>query len=300
MPSKLNILLREIKERRIMQILFFYAIGAFGFLASVYEITSVSDERIRKAALIICITGAPIVLIASYFHGKRGKNPTPVIEIILISICVLMGVGFAVKTWVAPTPMTILIRMMASQENWFIENIIKEFEKENHCKVIIKRFEKGHNLCEILRNEAETKNPNNVSLAKTPLHLTLLLHKEGLVKAYEDILSDLKLSKSEINSWVRKIEEVYDPVALKTSRFCSITGEKTYFLPRKLETRLMIYRKSKVADAIKNWRKFSPQLNGILIRENGYGLPKNYDLEPDVSKWNFYDLMVVGYCCKWA
>lgn len=50
-PAKLQTLLRELKERRIVQILFFYAIGALGVLASVYEITS--DERIRKVALII-------------------------------------------------------------------------------------------------------------------------------------------------------------------------------------------------------------------------------------------------------
>ena len=101
----------------------------------------------------------------------------------------------AVKILEAPTPITILIRMMESQEIWFQENIIKEFEKRNRCKVIIRRFGADHELVEILRREREVWEKNNVSLVKTPLHLTLMLHKEGLVKTYEDTLSDLEFSK---------------------------------------------------------------------------------------------------------
>lgn len=56
-------------------------------------------------------------------------------------------------------------------------------------------------------------------------------------------------------------------------------------------------RKSKVADAIKNWHEFEAQLNDIVKKENGYGLPRNFNLESDVSKWDYYDLLVVAYYC---
>jgi maltose-binding protein MalE len=291
-----HVLLNELKARKILPNLFYYLVGAVGVLASVYEITDVG--KIRTLFLVLCTTGAPIVIIFFYFHGKRGKNPIPIIEVILISICVLIGVGFAARILMKPTPITVLVRMMPAQESWFIENIIKEFEQENHCEVIIKRFGIDYELCEILRSELKNKSQRKVSLVKTPLNLTLLLYKEGLLKSYEDILSDLKFSKSEIESWSRKIEDEYHPVALKMSRISSITGSKIYYLPRKLETRLMIYRKSKVADAVKNWHKFYLQIIDILKRENGYGLPKNYYLEPDVNKWDYYDLFVLGY--YWA
>lgn len=290
------ILLKELKERKIIQNLFYYLIGAVGFLASVYGIFEVG--KIRILSLIFCITGVPIAIISSYFHGKSGKHPIPAIEVILISICIFTGGGFVAKTLVAPTPLAILIRMMPSQESWFRENILKQFERKNNCKVAIKRFNKDYELCEILRSEGKRKKPNNVSLVKTPLLLTLLLCKEGLVNSYGDTLSNLDFSRSEIESWLRKIEAEYNPVALKMSRFCSITGEKLYFLPRKLETRLMIYRKSKVVDAVQNWHKFYLPIDDILREENGYGLPRDYNLEPDVNKWDFYDLLVVGY--YWA
>ena len=295
-PRKPNILLKELKERRMVQILFCYAIGAFGFLASVYEISS--DDRIRKAALILCITGIPVVAIASWFHGKGGKNPITKLEFLLITLCTLIGGGLTVKTLLVPTPITILIRMMDPQESWFKDNILREFEEKNHCKVIIKRFWNERDVLRILKSEGDVRRKSNVSLVKTPLHLTLLFYKDKFVKPYDHILKDLKFSKSETQSWLQKVKDEYDPVALEMCSFNTITGKKLFFLPRKLETRLIIYRKSKVADAVKNWKIFRKQLDEIFEKENGYGLPKEYKLESDANKWDYYDLLVLGY--YWA
>ena len=247
--------------------------------------------RIVLVLMILMVVGAGAIAIRNLY-----LRPSPPQESLLGKSS--SGGDAAVKILEEPTPITILIRMMESQDIWFQENIINEFEKQNRCKVILRRFGTDYELVEILRKEGEIWGKNNVSLVKTPLHLTLLLYKEGLVKTYEDTLSDLEFSKSEIDSWLQKIMDEFDPVALKFSRFSTITGEKLHFLPRKLDTRLMIYRKSKVADAVKNWHKFKSQINAILKRENGYGLPKNYNLESDVNKWDFYDLLVVGY--YWA
>ena len=58
MPLKISTLIKEIKERRLIQSLFIYSIGAIGLLASVYEISSI--DKIRRLFLVLCITGAPI------------------------------------------------------------------------------------------------------------------------------------------------------------------------------------------------------------------------------------------------
>lgn len=299
-PQKTHILLRILKERRIIQNMFIFLIGAIGVVASVYEITP--DERIRKIAFIICITGAPIVAIVSWFHGKGGKNPITKMEALLITLCILIGGGFAAKTLIWPPTMprsiTILIRMMDQQERWFIENIIRDFEKKNRCEVTVERFENELEIVKILESQRKMKNSSNVSLVKTPLPLTLVLYREGLVMPFEDILMDLKLGRPEIESRLRNIEDEYDYIALKMCSFDTITGKKLFFLPRKLETRLMIYRKSKVADAVKKWRKFEAQLNDIVKKENGYGLPRNFNLESDVNSWDYYDILVVAY--YWA
>jgi ABC-type glycerol-3-phosphate transport system substrate-binding protein len=292
----LNQLLIDLKERRILQNLFYYLIGALGLLASVYEISSA--DKIRRVFLILCITGIPIVFITSYFHGRKGKNPISAVEIVLLSICVLAGGGFAAKTLIEPKPITILVRMMEAHENWFMKKIINKFEKNNNCRVIIRRYESYDELVRILRNEALLKGKNNVSLAKIPLDVTLLLYKEKLMQSIEHILINKKFSKFVDKYSLSTIEDEYKPVALEMCSFSTITGKSLFFLPRKLETRLMIYRKSKVINAVKNWHKFENQINQIFKKENGYGLPLNYALESDVNKWDFYDLLVVGY--YWA
>ena len=58
MPKKINALIKEIKERRLIQSLFIYSIGAMGLLASVYEITEI--DKIRRIFIILCIAGTPI------------------------------------------------------------------------------------------------------------------------------------------------------------------------------------------------------------------------------------------------
>ena len=204
------------------------------------------------------------------------------------------GIKIAAK----PKPLTILIRMMDYQESWFKENILEKFERKNHCKITLKRFGNDYELVEILTRDAKARGEGGVSLVKTPLHLTLMLYKAVLLIPYERILGDLGFGKSEIESILGKIRDEYDPVALEMGRFSTITGEKLFFLPRKLETRLMVYRRSKVADAVENWHKFRAQIEDVLKRENGYGLPKDYSLESDTSRWDFYDLLVVGY--YWA
>ena len=57
----------------------------------------------------------------------------------------------------------------------------------------------------------------------------------------------------------------------------------------------MIYKQSKVNDAILNWSKYYDKINEALRKENGYGLPAQYQLEIEADKWDFYDLFVIGF-----
>jgi len=177
-------------------------------------------------------------------------------------------------------------------------NILREFEEINHCKVVIKRFKNDQHLITILQSEGHEKSLDNVSMVKVPMFLTLGLYKQGFLNTFEDIPVGQKLDKTKIKILLNKIEVDYDPIALKMFSFTTITGKKLFFLPRKLETRLMIYRKSKVADAVKNWHKFTGQLNDTLKKENRYGLPKNFQLESNVNQWDYYDVLVASY--YWA
>jgi hypothetical protein len=71
-----------------------------------------------------------------------------------------------------------------------------------------------------------------------------------------------------------------------------------FFIPRKLETRVLFYRKSKVNDATLKFDSYRDEINSDLKELNGFGLPADYTFEEDPAKWDFYDLFTVGYI--WA
>ena len=83
----------------------------------------------------------------------------------------------------------------------------------------------------------------------------------------------------------------YHPLALGLG----YVDNRPYYVPRKLETRIMFYLKSKVDEVAKNWKKFEKDMNKLLKPQNGYGLPKGYQLEADPEKWDYYDIFVLGY-----
>ena len=217
MHQKLHILLIKIKERRLLQHLFYYLIGVIGFFEAIIGILQFSDIRdfwsfkIIMFALVLCSTGTLIVLITSWFHGEKGKDPITKMEVLLIAICITAGGCFTIKILLEPTPITILIRMMEPQDNWFKENIIKEFEEEFCCKVNIKRFNQETEVVKILKSEKATKKSSNISLVKTPLPLTYVLSEEELARPIEDIIGLNEVSKAEGTSGLCKIEDEYNP-----------------------------------------------------------------------------------------
>jgi hypothetical protein len=73
---------------------------------------------------------------------------------------------------------------------------------------------------------------------------------------------------------------------------------KQYLIPRKYETRIMVYCKSKVIDAVAVWHTYRDSISAELRKINGFGLPATYILESDPNAWDFYDVYVVGWI--WA
>lgn len=78
-------------------------------------------------------------------------------------------------------------------------------------------------------------------------------------------------------------------------------GKEQFFLPRKYETRIMVYRISKVTEAVKLWNgggnrsaALRDSVGKLLEPVNGRGLPEGYRLEENPGMWDFYDLFVVG------
>lgn len=176
---------------------------------------------------------------------------------------------------------TLYIRMMEMQDKWFRENIIKPFEKKYGVKVNVRTFEKEVDLQNILELDKDKK---TIGLVKTPHTQLIPLVKKGLI---------MDLGQAVGDRYKEDIKE-YTDAAIKMA---TIDG-KVYYIPRKLETNTLLYLKSKVKDAVENWKKFEGPINDMFKKYNGVGLPDGYTLEADPNEWDWYDLAVVGY--YWA
>ena len=76
---------------------------------------------------------------------------------------------------------SVLLRMMPSQERFFREQIIPEFEKKNNCKVSLATFVNEWDIERFLKLEESKKKPT-ISLVKTPFEMTRVLVTKGYMK----------------------------------------------------------------------------------------------------------------------
>jgi ABC-type glycerol-3-phosphate transport system substrate-binding protein len=200
----------------------------------------------------------------------------------LFCCVVLSAVGIAMTgcNRSAPKEVSVLIRMMPAQERFLREQMLPIFEKEHNCKVNIATFNSEWDIERILKLESSKKNPS-ITLVKTPFEMTRLLVKKGLVKDLYSVMDS--------NQVLQDLAE-YHQLASGLGFF----DGKPYFIPRKLETRVLFYRKSKVAEAVTKFKDHRARIDKDLKAQNGFGLPAGYELESDPAKWDFYDLYTVG------
>lgn len=177
--------------------------------------------------------------------------------------------------------LTVLIKMMPAQQRYFEDKVLPAFEKKFNCKVNVATFNNAAEITRKLELDAKKATPE-ISLVKTPFEMTTVLVDKGLVQPLAAVTN-----ADQVNMDIAP----YHPVAASMG----MVNDTFYYFPRKLETRILFYLKSKVADAVNRFDSYREGVNGILKEQNGYGLPAGYVLENDPSVWDFYDLFVVGY-----
>ena len=195
----------------------------------------------------------------------------------LLGICLLI---FSCAEKPERPEITVLIRMMDIQDLWFREKM-KEFENTNQVKINVATFDQVEDVREMIDLEKKS-GKKTIGLVKTAMEMVYPLATENYVIPLQDITNPSQLEKD--------LKE-YLPEALEVGT----VDNKVYYIPRKLETYLLFFLKSKVQDALDSWDKNREGINLLLKNVNGYGLPKGYRLESDPQEWDYYDLAVLSY-----
>jgi ABC-type glycerol-3-phosphate transport system substrate-binding protein len=189
----------------------------------------------------------------------------------------LFGCGGSNKT---EQEFTVLIRMMPAQQRYFDQEIVAKFNKEHNCKISIASFTDQWDIERFLKLDAGKKRPE-IGLVKVPFEVTRVLAYKGYMQPLTKVVDSAKA--------MMDLAE-YHQLA---SALGYVDGVP-YYIPRKLETRILFYRKSMVTDAIAKFPNHEKRIREELKKQNGLGLPAGYVLEKDPNQWDMYDLYVVG------
>ena len=177
-----------------------------------------------------------------------------------------------------PRQSKILVQMIQAQEQYFKNEVVPGFNKDNGAAVEVIHYENTGQLGAELK-----KYPGQTALVKIPFDKAPFLIDERLLLPLDNVLTDNEM---------KEYRQTYVLTSLGAK------GGKQYLIPRKFETRIMVYCKSKVADALAIWRADRDSISADLRKINGVGLPATYLLEDDPNAWDFFDIYAVGWI--WA
>ncbi len=170
--------------------------------------------------------------------------------------------------------MTVLLHMTEAQKHFFINETAPAFEKTHDVNIRVIAAQNLDDLDDLLK-----KHSSMVSLVKLPFVSSWSMVQQNEIMSLQRFLPAKVLSQYQD-------EYILTWLGAKNGR--------NYFMPRKYETRICVYRKSKVADAIETFDEYRDTIDALLAQVNGVGLPNGYALEKDANKWDFFDIFVMG------
>jgi TolB-like protein len=93
-------IVKKLGERRMFQIAFSYAFGAWLFLQMVDQLADrgIVPELIYKLALIWVVLGIPASLLIGWHHGEKGKQKAPLSEIGLLAVLAVFAMGMSASS----------------------------------------------------------------------------------------------------------------------------------------------------------------------------------------------------------
>jgi hypothetical protein len=209
----------------------------------------------------------------------------------LLVTAIVMGVAvdgfFAIVNFYPVAPHSsrgptryIVMQLDDTQAKWFRDNVLDDFNRERNLDVqLIRVDDEAQLLPATAKALDEGKDVVGVTLPAMQLDHAL---ESKQVRPYSDAIAASAIAKD------------FDALGDKALAAGKRDGVQT-FLPRMTVVDVIVYRVSKVRDAILHWTLLRPQIDAALAKINGRGLPVNYDLNLSPDQWDAYDIFVMAF-----
>src|SRR5512133_1962177 len=192
---------------------------------------------------------------------------------ILTNLCTII-IGFAIIGCSPLKKLSILVDMEPDQRQYLKNTMLYGYEKKTAVKVNVFDYKNADSLEDYLK-----KYSGRVNLVEVPFEKSDALARKGFFKPLDSFLTSEELRFFNDNFLL--------------GSFGMVSNRPT-LIPRSFETPVLVYSKSKVADALKAWAANKEIIAQNLKTYNGFGLPTGYNLEDDPSNWDMYDIAVIG------
>ncbi|MBI2372804.1 MAG: hypothetical protein HYV07_02275 [Deltaproteobacteria bacterium] len=226
----------------------------------------------------------PRVVSRSSTPTARMEPRTGYVWLWLIGIGALVGVLVAAFFFREHRPLEVLLRMRPAQEAWFRAETLARFERETRRQVSVRDYRDETDVV------AELSGSAAVDVVKVESVMLRPLVELGLLTVL-----DRPSSGQRSVALSETLARDMDPVALALGTVPDLVGKRTFGAPRKLETHLLLFRRSRVQEAAELAEGMLPELQAELERLAGARLPAGYALEPDPSSWDVFDVLVAGF-----
>ena len=204
----------------------------------------------------------------------------------LIALAVLVDGFFALVNFYPVAPQRdrgpsqkILVSLETSQAKWLTETLLAEFNDE-HTSNLELEIVPDEQLLATLEKEK-----SSLVAAVLPRAEGARAIASGAVRSFADVASP------------DQMKALLEPLAEQVVSAVQVDG-KPYFVPRAALLDIMVYRISRVRDAVRHWSLLRTDIDAALKQVNGRGLPPGYSLELAPEEWDSYDRFVVAY--YWA
>jgi serine/threonine protein kinase len=214
--------------------------------------------------------------------------------------------------WRQGRPFRVVVHSWDFQQRWLDARVLRPFARSEGIDVeVVNYYNNPRLLLELLNlGPKAQQRATPPDLVIVPLAYARALVEAGAIAPLDEVVRRAARQRRSIAERRRsplqsadgldaRLKDEFTPESLTVCRYTTTGGTAFYYLPYKLETRLLAYRVSKVRHVADVWPNYRATLEAALQSLGFGGLPSGYEFEANPWRWDLFDLFVAAYVWRY-